>query len=133
VSIQAWSDSNCLIRAQLSFGAEVDFTKLDHAVLDEAEFHAANVVCVDMTEASLLRAKLGVSDTQVLGVRFNKARLGDADFRCSMINATNFDGADTSATKLQGVDLTQANNLTDEQLAAAETDSSTKRLNQSQM
>lgn len=79
---------------------------------------------IDLSGTNLRSADLHGPNWQV--ANFSGAEMANADLRGALLVRANFKGAHLEKTHFEGVDLSQAENLTAEQLQQALTDSKTK-------
>ena len=99
----------CMPTVRLSH-AGIHNTRFDNAVVGGAEFHAANLACVDMRQANLAQAKFTAA----------------ANRPAAVLMGVDFTGAPTAEVDWRGVDLSQENILTQEQVRVAMTDGATR-------
>ena len=131
--------------------ARLDQAKGDAAVFDSADLTRANLIGMQAKRADFQAARMesaffngsdlsraNFEGCRLTGASFFGANLEGAKLECSAVQVdfrharlrgasvwASFSGADLRGTRLQGTDLTNARDLTAEQLATAETDSAT--------
>lgn len=109
-----------LRRAEFT-GANLQFADLERADLEGAELEGAdlrnaNLEDVNLAKANLQNAKL--QNVKLQGVVMENANLENADLTGAKLEA-NLKGTSFKGTTLQGADLTDATNLTVEQIKSA--------------
>jgi uncharacterized protein YjbI with pentapeptide repeats len=98
--------------------------KLKHAEMPSASFWKAKLTGADLYEASLQKAIL--EEAHLEEANLDMANLAGAKLRDAHVLCTGFGRAWFQETELQGVDLSQAKDLTREQLEGACGDKDTK-------
>jgi uncharacterized protein YjbI with pentapeptide repeats len=130
---EAWLNDANLYGAQLQ-NAILEGAHLEKADLGEAHLQGANLKGAEMPGASLWKAEL--NGAVLNGAQLQKAILEEANFEGANLAGAKLQGANVRSagfgkawfqeTELQGVDLSQAKDLTREQLEGACGDKDTK-------
>ena len=106
-------------------GADLRFADFEGSLLSDARCDQANMAAATLKDTEAIRASFAGADLR--GADLRKADLAEsdlsgADLRAAKLRRASFAGAILGGARLAGADLTEARNLTDAQLASAETE-----------